>query len=120
MSTLLSLNNETSSEVILSKLKCGICNQIAKEPYISDCNHLFCYKCLKSLTSNKFICPLHEKSIIDRRKCKEFNNEYYINTIVIVCPEQSFGCQWVGLVKDFDNHYKLNHSYIYNNNYINN
>ena len=106
MSSLFSLNPEIP---LLPKLKCRICGHIAKDPYISECNHLFCYKCLLYLPSNQFICPSSDSKVIDRRKCKQFNNEYYVNTIVVNCADQGFGCQWVGLLKDFEEHYQSCH-----------
>ena len=89
---------------ISQKLRCQICKNYAIEPCISQCQHLFCKKCLKSFKENKFICP-SDKEIINKMKLREYDSSYYFDNIICKCGLSGLGCTWCGKISDYEYHY---------------
>src|SRR5688572_21376778 len=103
---------------------CSICQDISWKPVITDCTHIFCFKCLKTWYDQQeldaksypyqYSCPtcktVHYSNRLHLLSKKEANNYRRLGTIIIKC-KQSSECQWVGEYSEAENHIQKHCNY---------
>ena len=91
------------------KLQCRICKYIAVEPYCSSkCGHLFCKECLNKLEHPIFKCP-KDNERINRDETKKYYIDYYNDSLYCHCKFRSTGCNWIGNISEYGNHFIKGH-----------
>lgn len=86
---------------------CSICLSILRDPFIVHCcGNSFCYLCIKPIVDTpKSQCPLCKgipKPLAEDKRLKRdlFQKKVY-------CSNKKFGCEWTGLLADYDDHLNI-------------
>ena len=82
---------------------CGVCHEIATDPALTPCDHMFCRSCILEALSHRPECPC------DRRPLEEYRLEpikgilkRIWESVRVKCPND--GCDWVGTVSNYTAH----------------
>ena len=82
-------------------------------PYLTDCGHHLCSKCCDHLlNSGTTECPqCRDPKGLSNARCDKYLR--MVKSLQVRCPEYKEGCEWVGELKDLqdhlDHHRKSNH-----------
>lgn len=50
--------NTAAFDALLDQLKCPVCKEVLKEPFVTDCGHTFCHACINHhLQTTSQRCP---------------------------------------------------------------
>lgn len=83
-------------------LRCEICKMILKEAIQTSRGFKACYTCYKEAKRHTNICPIDKEPasriFIDKYTRKQ------IDQLKVTCSSKQYGCKWVGLLKEFENH----------------
>ena len=91
-------------------LLCQMCNYVAKEPQqMKCCGTLYCKSCLARIMSNPASRGPHARCCV---KCKSKSFDHFldqrsnerIQKLMVECTNQGQGCDWIGELKDLDDH----------------
>ena len=85
---------------------CQICQLVQRDPHqVICCGRIFCKQCLEELKQRKiyFTCPNCRESLVDNY-FKDVNTDRKIRHLLIYCTNKDNGCEWVGALKDLQEH----------------
>ena len=107
------LPHKEQKEKDLNSFECSICLDVAKEPVVTKCGHLFCWPCIYKWNEQRKTCP-NCNNPIDKKDCipiynKDQNNK---NTNRFKIPERPKGERNTGT--------NINNNQNSNNNFFNN
>ena len=71
-----------------------------KNPYMANCEHNFCEKCLKSLKR----CPIDNEIINNKIFKKKLHTK--IENLKVNCPIDIEICEWEDILKNLESNYK--------------
>jgi hypothetical protein len=81
------INNEVEEE-----LKCGICRKLLECPQaLSNCEHIFCGKCLNECLAKHLICPIDRKSVTHSQI--KVTQNFFKTLFEISCDFVAYGCK---------------------------
>ena len=89
--------------------QCLICYELftepLSEPFITDCGHLCCRKCLdRLLDSSKTECPTcREPEMLSSARCDKYLQRK-VRSLKVRCSVYEEGCEWVGELRDLHDH----------------
>ena len=100
--------NYVKGDKISNKLMCCICAEPAVSPLVhTACSRLFCRSCISTWLEERDSCP----------QCRalsclsDYRHDAFIkgllDELVVLCPNQTRGCQWQGDRGDMAEHFKL-------------
>ena len=85
----------TFAEAVPEYLRCNKCRDIPVDPHRAHCFDLFCESCIER----------------HRQSCSDSNcgnpdppSKKQIEDLKIKCPNSALGCEWVGLLRESDDH----------------
>lgn len=81
---------------------CSICLDILNNPVNTECDHYFCEECITKTLKINTKCPECRCDV--NKTFKNIILKNIISKYSVLCPNS--GCPWIGLNKEFDNHYK--------------
>lgn len=93
-------------EPLAERLTCPICYLALREPYLTRCGHQFCYGCLRPLIGNG-TCPVCRADIKETETFPNNMVKREIMCLKIKCERQEDGCEWIGELKQQDEHKAL-------------
>ena len=97
-----SFREKLSSDV---QTECSICLHIPREPYmVGCCGNRFCRDCIEPIRRTAGKCPLCNQVGLQTLPDKQL--ERLLNDKSVYCSFRDSGCDWVGKLKNFDEHYK--------------
>ena len=92
-------------EPLADRLTCPICHLALQEPQLTRCGHQFCFECLRPLIRDATVlCPVCRK---DLKETEIFPNNMVkreILSLKIKCDKQEDGCEWIGELRQQDEH----------------
>lgn len=98
---------------VLDPLLCPVCLCVVKHAIKTSCGHVFCRHCLVASLLIKNECPLDRQPIRRDEVLRGVFDDVDINMQVqmssVHCPAAR--CTWVGLLKDMNDHVKLQCDY---------
>ena len=89
--------------------QCTVCFELftepLAEPFITDCGHHLCQKCLNHLLdSSKTVCPTcREPNMLNNARRNKYL-ERVVKSLKVRCSYYKEGCAWVGELKDLHDH----------------
>ena len=81
----------------IEDLKCPICFELAYEPVLTNCGHLFCRRCVRG----ERICPTCRSKLHYMRNQRD---ERKVKRLKVECPNREKGCEWQGDLGDTAQH----------------
>jgi hypothetical protein len=95
-------------ENISQEFICGICHGVLEEPLMtSDCQHLFCQKCIRDCLKQQAICPLDRTKIsLSRLEEPVRIIKNLLKQLKIKCDFESEGCKQVINLGELETHCK--------------
>ena len=97
------------------QVDCPVCLMIVREPHqVTCCGYSFCQPCINRVERDKKPCPTcneEEFSVFPNKGLQRAIYEYQV-----LCRHQKLGCQWVGELRELDDH--LNESPILGRQFI--
>ena len=95
-------------EPLADRLTCPICHLALQEPQLTRCGHQFCFECLRPLIRDATVlCPVCRK---DLKETEIFPNNMVkreILSLKIKCDKQEDGCEWMGELRQQDEHNQM-------------
>ena len=85
---------------------CAICLDVLFQPKIvSCCGHSFCANCIGRVARDRKPCPLCGRHFVltDNQWLERTLNDYDV-----YCPHKEKGCEWVGQLRQLENHLNQN------------
>ena len=85
------------------ELICPICLSVLRDPNLTSCcgNH-FCQPCISRIKNEKNPCPLCQEHDYTVMLDKFFLRR--VKGLIIKCPGNSLGCEWVGELRSIERH----------------
>ncbi|XP_062505844.1 TNF receptor-associated factor 4-like [Corticium candelabrum] len=92
-------------ELASDRLTCPICQLATREPRVTECGHQFCVECLGPLISDgKMICPLCRKELKEAEIYPSNMVKREILSLNIRCDMHEEGCNWIGELRERNQH----------------
>ena len=89
--------------------ECPVCLQIIQEPYQADCcGYAFCRVCIEQVKADNNPCPCCKAETFDKFEDKRLKRTLY--EFKVYCTNKEQGCQWIGELKELENHVNSNPS----------
>lgn len=88
-------------------LICHICLDLADNPVVTSCSHIFCSNCLQSSRQQSNSCPVDRVPLGSTRQIKDSSPILYRiwNSIALRCPHaHSRSCIWTGTASGYSEH----------------
>lgn len=88
---------------------CGICHEVARNPFNLSCSHLFCENCLTRMikSGQKSACPICRIVFNSNLQYSSYSIKI-ISSLPIRCPHHEKGCSWTGTI-GFQESVLMNH-----------
>ena len=87
--------------------ECPVCLQILRDPYQTTCcGYVFCKQCIDCVERDNKPCPCCNKKDFKKFEDKRLKKSLY--DFQVLCPNTKQGCEWVGELREVDNHLNLN------------
>ena len=99
-----------SDAVLVDEVKidycCPVCKELLTEPFLTDCGHHVCGTCCDNqlLVTNNANCPVCREHNVLRNARLDKSLERKVKSHKVHCEHYDEGCDWVGEVKDLQNH----------------
>ena len=80
--------------------ECSICHLVLREPQQTDCGHVFCKTCIGRVQAMNKPCPVCNaqfSTFPDKKLQRD------LNQLQVQCA-QNVGCDWVGMLGEFEKH----------------
>ena len=82
-----------------------ICQLAAREPRMTDCGHQFCLKCLRPLIRHgNLTSPVCRRELSISEIYPNNMAKREILSLKIVCAKCKEGCEWIGELRQRDEH----------------
>ena len=87
--------------------ECPVCLLVLKEPYqVTCCGYAYCRACIETIEKNNKPCPCCNLNNFDKFEDKRLKRSLY--EFKVYCSNRKEGCQWVGELRQLDNHLNPN------------
>lgn len=85
---------------------CTICKLLLRSPVQTECGHRCCQSCVKEKkgSSDSFVCP--EDGALVTAVYPDRFVEREVSNLAITCMNKRLGCEWHGMVKEYEEHLK--------------
>ncbi len=94
-------------DVIHERFFCSVCTKVMKDPYlVVCCGQKYCKRCLQSwLKTQSTPTCLHCRAAGRRfQHVVERGMKSEIESFHVLCPHHTSGCEWIGELRNLDNH----------------
>ncbi len=89
--------------------ECPVCLQILRDPYQTTCcGYAFCEQCIGRVERSNKPCPCCNDKQFNKFEDKRLRKSLY--NFKVHCSNIKQGCEWVGELRDLDNHLNSNPS----------
>ena len=92
-------------EPLADRLTCPICHLALQEPQLTRCGHQSCFECLRPLIRDATVlCPVCRKNLKETEIFPNNMVKREILSLKIKCDKQEDGCEWMGELRQQDEH----------------
>ena len=89
--------------------ECPVCLLIIREPYQATCcGYSYCKRCIDRIKARNNACPCCKAKRFESFEDKRLKRSLY--ELKVSCSNKSQGCQWVGELRQLDDHINANPS----------
>lgn len=76
-----------------AKYQCPICLQCLRDPYQTNCGHLFCHSCIfRCLRNGTGECPQDRQQLTENNIFPDNHTKREVESLQISCPYKKYGC----------------------------
>ena len=99
---------------LLERHQCLVCHYALRDAMQTECRHVFCQECLKSLLDSQHpICPVDMEEITQGNTFPDKASRREILNLEVYCHHVKGGCSWMGQLKELQVWFKLCISLMY-------